>query len=169
MDKQILSLIHDQINYELYSSYMYFAIEYYYADRNLNGFANWFHVQTLEELDHANLLCQYLDNNGQKVELQSINSANIKADTHKAPIKLAYEHEKQVTKRLHHIYDVALEQKDFRTTQLLDWFIKEQGEEEKSANDLLAKMDLFGDDPKSLYLLDNELAARVYAPPTLTL
>lgn len=169
MDKQILSLIHDQINYELYSSYLYFAIEYYYADRNLNGFANWFHVQTLEELDHANLLCQYLDNNGQKVELQSINSANIKADTLKAPIKLAYEHEKQVTKRLHHIYDVALAQKDFRTTQLLDWFIKEQGEEEKSASDLLAKMDLFGDDPKSLYLLDNELAARVYAPPTLTL
>ena len=67
------------------------------------------------------------------------------------------------------IYDAAYSVKDFRTMQFLDWFVKEQGEEEKNAEDLLKKMELFGSDPKSLYLLDQELAARTYAAPSLVL
>ena len=70
---------------------------------------------------------------------------------------------------IHTIYDVAYSVKDFRTMQFLDWFVKEQGEEEKNAEDLLKKMELFGGDPKSLYLLDQELAARTYAAPSLVL
>ena len=70
---------------------------------------------------------------------------------------------------IHTIYAAAQEQKDFRTMQFLDWFVKEQGEEETTAQDLITRMDLFGSDPKGLYLLDSELAARTYAAPTLTL
>ena len=79
------------------------------------------------------------------------------------------QHERYVTDLIHTIYDAAYSVKDFRTMQFLDWFVKEQGEEEKNAEDLLKKMELFGGDPKSLYLLDQELAARTYAAPSLVL
>ena len=70
---------------------------------------------------------------------------------------------------IHAIYEAAYEARDFRTMQFLDWFVKEQGEEETNATDLIKKMELFGSDPKGLYMLDQELAARTYAAPSLTL
>ena len=79
------------------------------------------------------------------------------------------EHERYVTGLIHVIYDAAYSVKDFRTMQFLDWFVKEQGEEEKNASELLKRFDLFGHDPKGLYMLDSELAARVYAAPSLVL
>ena len=79
------------------------------------------------------------------------------------------EHEKYVTSLIHDIYAEAYAAKDFRTMQFLDWFVKEQGEEETNANDMITKMELFGSDPKSLYMLNQELAARVYSAPSLVL
>ena len=87
----------------------------------------------------------------------------------KDPLVAGLEHEQYVTSLIHNIYDAAYSVKDFRTMQFLDWFVKEQGEEEKNADDLIKKMDLFGSDPKSLYMLDSELAARVYTAPSLVL
>ena len=82
---------------------------------------------------------------------------------------LCYKHEQYVTSLINNIYSAAYEERDFRTMQFLDWFVKEQGEEETNASDLIKKMELFGDDAKSLYMLDSELAGRVYAAPSLTL
>ena len=78
-------------------------------------------------------------------------------------------HEQYVTSLIHNIYDAAYSVKDFRTMQFLDWFVKEQGEEETNADGLVKKFELFGDDPKSLYMLDSELGARVYSAPSLVL
>jgi ferritin len=83
------------------------------------------------------------------------------------PLNFGLEHERYVTSLIHNIYSAANDAKDFRTMQFLDWFVKEQGEEEKNAEDLIKKFNLFGQDPKGLYMLDNELKARVYAPPSL--
>ena len=84
-------------------------------------------------------------------------------------LKAGLEHEKYVTSLIHNIYAEAYEAKDYRTLQFLDWFVKEQGEEETNANDMISKMELFGSDPKSLYMLNQELAARVYSAPSLVL
>ena len=84
-------------------------------------------------------------------------------------LQAGLEHERYVTGLIHAIYDAAYSVKDFRTMQFLDWFVKEQGEEEKNAEDLIKKMELYGDDAKGLYMLNSELAARVYAAPSLTL
>ena len=84
-------------------------------------------------------------------------------------LKAGLDHEKYVTSLIHNIYAEAYEAKDFRTMQFLDWFVKEQGEEETNANDMISKMELFGSDPKSLYMLNQELAARVYSAPSLVL
>ena len=81
-----------------------------------------------------------------------------------APLKAGYEHEQYVTSLISHIYAEAFAIKDFKTMQFLDWFIKEQGEEEKNAEDMIKKFELFGHDAKGLYALNQELAARVYTP-----
>ena len=90
-------------------------------------------------------------------------------DSDMAVLKAGLEHEEYVTSLINDIYAAAYEVKDFRTMQFLDWFVKEQGEEETNANDLISKMELFGSDPKSLYMLNSELAARVYSAPSLVL
>ena len=84
-------------------------------------------------------------------------------------LKVGLEHEKYVTSLINAIYAAATEVNDYRTTQFLDWFIKEQGEEEKNSTDQITKMELFGDDARSLYMLNSELAARTYSAPSLVL
>ena len=85
------------------------------------------------------------------------------------PLKAGFEHEQYVTGLINNIYAEAYAEKDFRTMQFLDWFVKEQLEEEKNADDMIKKMELFGNDSKGLYSLDSEYAARVYSAPSLVL
>ncbi|HHW00087.1 MAG TPA: ferritin [Clostridiaceae bacterium] len=169
LNKEIVKLLNEQLNKELYSAYLYLDIANYYADQNLNGFENWFFVQTQEERDHALLFRQYLLNNGESVVLKEIAAPEVKYNNFREPLVKAFEHEQFVTESINNIYKVAFSINDFRTMQFLDWFIKEQGEEEKNAEDNIKKYDLFAGDPKGLYMLDNEMKARIYAPPSLVL
>lgn len=169
LDKKIAELINRQINMEFYSAYLYLDFSNFFVEKGLNGFANWYKVQAQEERDHALLMIQYLQNNDMPVILESIEKPKTNLKENMDVLKTGLAHERQVTRLIHTIYDAAYSAKDFRTTQFLDWFVKEQGEEETSASDLVKKMELFGTDPKSLYLLDTEMAARVYAPPAAPL
>ncbi len=112
---------------------------------------------------------QYLHNNNETVTLEAIAKPDVKMEELIDPLKAGLAHEEYVTELIHTIYAAARDVNDFRTTQFLDWFVKEQGEEETNANDLITKMELFGSDPKGLYMLDNELGARTYTAPSLTL
>ena len=169
LDKKVIELLNDQINKEFYSAYLYLDIANYYTDHDLDGFANWYTIQAQEERDHALLFLKYLQSNGEKVTLKAIDQPDKEFNTHIDPLLTGAEHERYVTGLIHAIYDEAYSVKDFRTMQFLDWFVKEQLEEEENADKLVSKYNLFGDDPKSLYLLDQELAARVYTAPSLTL
>jgi len=169
LNKELVTLLNDQINMEWYSAYFYLHIHSYYMDRDLNGFGNWFYIQTQEERDHALLFVKYLLNNSEKVDLQSIAAPGADFNDFREPANAAFEHEKKVTASINHIYDVAYSLKDFRTMQFLDWFVKEQGEEEKNTQDIVKRYDLFGTDARGLYLLDAELATRIYTPATLVI
>jgi len=169
LNKELVSLINNQINMEWYSAYIYLDIYSYYADQNLNGFSNWFNVQTQEERDHAMLFIKYLLNNSEKVALQDVKAPNASYKNFRDPAVAAFEHEQKVTESIYNIYSFASSIKDFRTTQFLDWFVKEQGEEEKNTEDIVKRYDLFGNDAKGLFLLDAELAARIYVPATLVI
>ena len=168
MDQKVAALLNQQINKEFYSAYLYLDFANYYAAAGLDGFENWYKVQAQEERDHAMLFYQYLQNNGEKVTFEAIDKPDKELADNMAPLKAALEHEKYVTSLINEIYAAAFEVKDFRTMQLLDWFVKEQGEEEKNASDLVTKMELFGSDAKGLYMLNSELGARVYSAPSLT-
>lgn len=169
LDPKLVPLLNKQINLEWYSAYLYLDIYSYYTDQNLNGFGNWFYVQTQEERDHAMLFTRYLLNNSERVILQDVRAPQNHFEDFRTPANTAFEHERDVTKAINQIYSVAYELKDFRTMQFLDWFVKEQGEEEKIQRILSSVTICLAAMPKSLYLLDSELAARVYTPPTLVL
>ncbi len=168
MDIKIYELMNDQVNKELYSAYVYLDMANYYTDENLDGFANWFRAQAQEERDHAFKFIDYLQDNSQSVNLLAIDKPEYTYNSYLEPLEIAYEHEKKVTALINAIYAQAHEKKDFRAMQFLDWFIEEQAEEEKTANDLVEKMKLFGSDTKALYLINEELATRVYTPPVTT-
>ena len=169
MNKKVHELLNDQINKELYSAYLYLEFSNYFDDRGLDGFANWYMIQAQEERDHAMLFYQYLKNENEKVTLGALAKPEKEIKCDMDVLKAGLEHEKYVTSLINDIYAAAYEVKDFRTMQFLDWFVKEQGEEETNANDLITKMELFGSDPKSLYMLNQELLARVYSAPSLVL
>ena len=169
MNEKVSALLNEQINKEFYSAYLYLDMANFYTQKGLDGFANWYEIQAKEEQDHALLMYQYLQNNGEKVTLEAIAKPDKKFETLMDPLTAGLEHEKYVTSLINNIYAAAIEANDYRTTQFLDWFIKEQGEEEKNSMDLITKMELFGDDARSLYMLNSELAARAYSAPSLTL
>ena len=169
MDKKVHELLNAQINKELYSAYLYLEFSNRFKAASLDGFANWYMIQAQEERDHAMLFYTYLQNENETVTLDAVAKPEVDAPTHMDILKAGLAHEKYVTSLINDIYAAAYDVRDFRTMQFLDWFVKEQGEEETNANDLISKMELFGSDPRSLYLLNQELAARIYSAPSLVL
>ena len=169
MDAKVHELLNQQINKEFYSAYLYLEFSNYFEQASLDGFANWYKVQAQEERDHAMLFYQYLQNENQIVTLEAIAKPDKDFKCHMDVLKAGLEHEQYVTSLINTIYGAAYDVRDFRTMQFLDWFVKEQGEEETNATDLISKMELFGSDPKSLYMLNQELGTRVYTAPSLVL
>ena len=169
LSKKIVEMLNAQVNAEFYSAYLYLDMANYYKDEGLDGYFNWYKIQAQEERDHAVLFMEYLQQNGESVVLDAIAKPDKEFKSFIDPLKAGAEHERVVTALINDIYAVAYAEKDFRTMQFLDWFVKEQGEEETNANDLITKMELFGSDPRGLYLLNQELAARVYTAPSLVL
>ena len=169
MDKRVHELLNQQINKEFYSAYLYLDFSNYFKRRGLDGFANWYLIQAQEERDHAMLFYQYLQNENETVTLDAIAKPDKEFNADIDVLHAGLEHEKYVTSLINDIYAAAYDVKDFRAMQFLDWFVKEQGEEETNTNDLITKMELFGSDPRGLYLLNQELAARVYSAPSLVL
>lgn len=169
LNSKVARLLNEQIVKEFYSAYLYLDFSVFYESEGLDGFANWYMIQAQEERDHALLFLKYLQENGEKVSLDAIDKPDKELKTLMDPLKAGLEHERYVTSLINDIYAAAYDVKDFRTMQFLDWFVKEQMEEEKNADDMIKKMELFGNDSKGLYSLDAEYAARVYTAPSLVI
>ena len=169
VSKKVKDLLNNQVNAEFYSAYLYLDFSNYYKDAGLDGYANWYMIQAQEERDHALLFIQYLQQQGEAIVLEAIEKPDKKYKKFIDPLKMGAEHERVVTDLINKIYAAAYEEHDFRTMQFLDWFVKEQAEEEDNADDNVTKFELFGNDSKGLYELDAEMKTRVYTAPSLTL
>lgn len=169
LDKKVADLLNEQVNKEFYSAYLYLDFANFYKNKGLDGYANWYQIQAKEEADHALLMIQYLQNNDHEVVLEAIDKPNKTLEKFDDPLREGLEHERYVTSLIHNIYGAAQEVKDYRTVKFLDWFVDEQGEEEKNATDMITKYELFGHDPKGLYALDSEYKTRAYSEPSLVL
>ena len=166
LSKKLLEGLNDQINFEFYSSYTYLAMAGYCESIDLNGFANFFRVQAKEELDHAMKLYDYVYQKNGTVVLEQIDKPKGDFDGVIDVFQKGYEHEQLVTKKIYALTDIAYEEREHSTISLLKWFIDEQVEEENSFNALVKKVRRSEGNPAALYLMDDELASRVYTPPT---
>ncbi len=160
MDPQVEALLKEQVNQELYSAYFYLAIAGLYQGRSLDGFSHWFEAQAREEQSHALKILKYLQDNRINVEFAPIAAPVVDFKDNREPLAATLRHEQHITELIHSIYREARDADDFRTCQFMEWFIAEQGEEEKNTGDLIARFDLFGEDARSLYLLNAELKTR---------
>ena len=169
MNEKIASLLNQQINKEFYSAYLYLDMANYYDSLDLDGYANYYMIQAQEERDHALLFMKYMQNNGLKVTLEAIDKPDKTFGSILDPLVAAADHERYVTALINNIYHECHEAHDYRTMKFLDWFVDEQMEEEDNADSMINRYKLFGSDPKGLYSLDQEYAARVYTAPSLVL
>lgn len=167
IDKKLEEAFNDQINKELYSEYLYHAMKIYFQELNLQGFVNWFDVQVQEERAHAVGMINYLNDRGGKVDLRTIEKPVIEGTTPLEVFEHVLRHEEYVTSRINALADVAEEVRDRAAMHLLDWYIKEQVEEEANVGGVLATLRLIGDDKKALLMLDKDLAARTFVAPVI--
>lgn len=167
LDKKLEQAFNDQINKELYSEYLYLAMKAIFADLNLPGFVNWFDVQVQEERAHAMGMFDYVHERNSQVTLEAIDKPEIKGSTPLEIFEQVLEHEEYVTSRINALMDVAEEVKDRAALSFLDWYLKEQVEEESNVGGVLANLKLIGDDKKALFMLDKELATRTFVAPVI--
>ncbi|MGM9619128.1 MAG: ferritin [Oscillospiraceae bacterium] len=165
MNDKIAALLNQQVNKEFYSAYLYLDIANFYDDQDLDGYANYYMIQAQEERDHALEFIRYMQSNNLKVTLEAIDKPDKVFSTVLDPLVAAAAHERYVTGLINAIYREAHEAKDFRTMKFLDWFVNEQMEEEDNADTMVSRYKLFGNDPRGLYLLDQEYAGRTYTAP----
>lgn len=167
INEKLQEAFNDQINKEFFSEYLYLAMKIYFQELNLQGFVNWFDVQVQEEHAHAMGMVNYLNDRGGTVELRAIDKPVVEGTTPLQVFEHVLRHEEFVTSRINHLMDVAEEVKDRAAMSLLDWYIKEQVEEESTVGGVLATLRLIGDDKKALLMLDKDLAARTFTAPVI--
>ena len=160
LNEKVKNLINEQINKEMYSAYLYLDFSNYFGGKGLSGFSKWYRHQAEEEMEHAFKFYDYLHDNGEKVELLAIAKPDKKLTSDIDVLKEGLKHEQYVTSLINAIYDAAFDVKDYRTMQFLDWFVKEQLEEEANAEDLITKYELYGKNEASLFELNKELGKR---------
>ena len=152
--------INEQINKELYSSYLYLSMAAYFENTGLPGAAKWMYVQEGEEREHAMKLYEHLVDRGAKVTLAAIAAPETEWAGPMAAFKAVLKHEQFVTKSIHNLYEVALNEKDYAVQVLLQWFINEQVEEEKNASEIIASMQRIEDHETAVLQLDHQLSKR---------
>ena len=158
--------LNEQINAELWSAYLYLSMGMQFENAGLNGVANWFKVQFQEEQAHAEIFMNFVNQRGGRVLLKPIAAVDTDWATPLDAFKATLAHEQKVTAMINNLYSIAEEEKDYATRERLVWFVNEQVEEEDSAQELIDKFTLIGNDGMGLYTLNQELAARAYTVPS---
>jgi ferritin len=149
-----------QIQAEIYSSYLYLSMSAYYESLNLPGFASWMRLQAEEENMHAMKFFDHIVDRGGRVKLLAIDAPPVDFESPRAAFKMAYEHETEVTARIHNLYKLAVEHSDFPAQSLLNWFVDEQVEEEKNTLAVVEQLEMIGDQKMGLFMVDRELGRR---------
>ncbi len=160
ISEKVQQALNDQLNLELRSAYHYLAMSAYFSQLNLNGFAQWIRIQAGEELTHAMKIYDFINDREGNVELADVKGSPIAWDNPLAVFENAYEHEREVARRINDIVDLSLAEKDHATNTFLQWFVTEQVEEEAITNEVVQKLKLVGADGNGLFIMDRDMAQR---------
>jgi ferritin len=164
LSERMEKAINDQINAELYSSYMYAAMSMYFESVDMSGAAIWMKAQAQEELVHAWKFMNYVNERGGRVELQAIEKPPVEWESVLEAFQAALEHERKVSSLINALVSIAREENDHMTDNFLQWYVAEQVEEEASAGEVVRKLKLIGDSGGGLFMMDNSLGQRVFNP-----
>jgi len=167
VDQKMVDAINKQINAELWSAYIYYAMAAWLEDNDLPGMATWMKAQVQEEIFHADKFFNYVAERGGRVVLSPIDDPGKDWDSAAAVFEHAYEHEQWVTSNINSLMDLAIELKDHATASFLQWYVDEQVEEEANTSTLAHQIKMV-EGSASMFMLDRELGARVFTPPTAT-
>jgi ferritin len=160
MKSEVRDALSEQIKHEFYSSYLYLSMAGSFEVANFPGFAHWMRQQSEEEREHATKLFDFLLDRGEHVQLQSIDQPPYAFRSPLDAFEQALEHEKEITSRIHKLYELSVQEKDHPAEVFLSWFVKEQVEEEKAATEIVERLRMAGEDSAALLLLDKELGER---------
>lgn len=161
LSSKLERLLNDQINLELCSAYAYLGMAAYFERTAFSGFSKWMQLQSREELGHANRFFQYMVERGGKITLEAVPEPKCDYKSPLEAFKASLGHEQKVSAAICAIYDIASAEKDFATLSFLKWFLDEQVEEEKNVGDVLARLELAGDNLGALFQIDHQAARRV--------
>jgi len=167
IEKKMEDAFNNQINAELYSEYFYLSMKAYFETLNLKGFVNWMDVQIQEEHAHAMGMFNYVNARGGRVVLKAIEAPKTEWNSVLEVFEDILKHEQLVTSLINKLADVADEVKDRAALSFLNWYIKEQVEEEENVGGVLATLQLIGNDKHALFAIDKELATRTFTPPVI--
>jgi len=160
LNKPVQDAMNEQIRNELFSAYLYLSMAAHFESTNLPGFGHWMKIQATEEVKHAMKFFEYINERGGKVTLKAIDQPETQF---KAPLdifKMAHKHEQKVTAMIHKLYELSLKENDYASQVMLQWFIKEQVEEEKAAEGIVEQLKMAGDSSAALLMADRQFAAR---------
>ena len=166
LSNQLLDALNDQVNFEFYSSYTYLAMAAYAESVDLSGVANFFRVQAQEEMSHAMKFYDYIFQKGGMVKLEAIEKPKVEYNNIIEVFETGFNHEQTVTRRIYKLADIATAEREHATMSLLKWFVDEQVEEENNFQTILKKVRRLEGNPAAMYMLDEELATRVFTTPT---
>ncbi|TVY00737.1 ferritin [Cohnella terricola] len=167
MNETLSKALNDQLNYELYSAHVYLAVAAYCSGESLDGFANFFMVQAEEEKFHAMKIYKYLNDRGLRATLSGMDTPINEYSSVLDAYEHAYKHEQEVTRRIYHLSDLALNDREHATIQFLKWFIDEQVEEESMFDTIINKLKRIEKDSNAFFMMDAEFATRTFTPPAL--
>ena len=162
MNKKLEDAMITQLNFEIESAFVYLAMKNYLETLSLDGFVNWFEIQYQEEMAHAQKFMNHINERGGRVEIRGFDTPKNEFESVLEVLETSLAHEKEVTRRIHNLMKIAYEVSDYPSISLLNWYVDEQVEEEDNFSKLIDKVKLVGG--KGLYMLDKDLATRVFVP-----
>lgn len=161
---KIAGLLNSQIKDEQFAAQYYLSMSAWFSARDLDGIANYFRIQSKEELMHADKMFDFLNDVGADIRMGAIEQPPHEFANAIDIFEKALAHEKLVTKGIFNILKNSNDEGDFATVSFLQWFVNEQVEEEANASQLLTKIKMVSENPSALYLFDQELGQRVLVP-----
>ncbi|MCM1021982.1 MAG: ferritin [Muribaculum sp.] len=166
LSQNLHDALNAQINAELWSAYLYLSMSMDAEAKGHKGVANWFFIQFKEEQDHARIFMNYLNSRDAKVDLKPIEAVPTTWNSVLEMFNQTLEHERKVTSLINNLAAIAKADNDFASVNRLNWFIDEQVEEEETAREMIASVEAVEGNKYGMYMLDKELAARVYSQPS---
>jgi len=160
LSKKMQDALNEQIKEEMASAYIYLSMAAYCEAINLPGFASWMEKQSNEELEHAMKFYAYIHDRGGRVVLQILEQPPVEFEGPIDVFEKTLAHEQYITGRIHALYALAAEENDYASQNILQWYVNEQVEEEKTAGDVLTTLEMIGDKGQGLIMLDRQLAQR---------